>query len=118
MLPSTISIDKALNLEQALPEEAVVRLDARPAPENRIKINTELSDLTVAKTEDDENRIVHHVLGHVSHKKAHATSAVVDGMPKYSKFNTWCTSCQKGKMHMLPHAHDLWNERAANANDV
>ena len=106
------------NAENELPEEAVVRLDARPAPDSRIRISTELSDLTVAKTEDDQNRIVHHVLGHVSHKKASATSAVVDGMPKYSKFDTWCTSCQKGKMHMLPQAHDLWNERAANANDV
>ena len=118
MLSSINSIDRAFNAENALPEEAVVRLDARPAPDNKIKISTELSDQLVANTEDDQNRIVHHVLGHVSHNKAHATSAVVDGMPKYSKFNTWCTSCQKGKMHMLPHAHDLWNERAAHANDV
>ena len=68
MLLSINSIDRAFNAENALPEEAAVRLDARPAPDNRIKISTELSDLTVARTEDDENRIVHHVLGHVSHK--------------------------------------------------
>ena len=81
-------------------------------------IDTQLSDRTVAKTEDDRNRIVHHALGHISHNKMTATSTVVDGMPKYRKFDTWCTSCQKDKMHMLPHAHDLWNERAASKNAV
>ena len=51
MLSSTISIDHALNMEQALPEEAVVRLDARPAPDNKIKISTELSDQMVANSQ-------------------------------------------------------------------
>ena len=100
------------------PGEATVRLDARPLPDNKITIDTQLSDRTVARTEDDRNRIVHHALGHVSHNKMAATSAVVDGMPKYSKFDTWCTCCQKGKMHMLPHAHNLWNERATHKNAV
>jgi hypothetical protein len=95
-----------------------VRLDARPAPQNRIKIDTEMSDKMIARTEDDRNRIVHHVLGHVCHNKAAATSAVVGGMPKYTKFDTWCTSCQKGKMTHLPHAHGLWRERAASRNDA
>ena len=79
------------------PGEATVRLDARPLPDNKITIDTTMSDRTVARTEDDRNRIVHHALGHVSHNKMAATSAVVDGMPKYSKFDTWCTCCQKAK---------------------
>ena len=40
------------------------------------------------------------------------------GGSKFSTSNTWCTSCQKGKMSHLPHAHDLWNERAAHKNDA
>ena len=39
------------NLENEDPEEAVVRLDARPAPQNRIKIDTEMSDKMIARTE-------------------------------------------------------------------
>ena len=115
------SVIKAYSTESGAedgPGEATVRLDARPLPDNKIVIDTQLSDRTVARTEDDRKRIVHHALGHISHNKMTATSTVVDGMPKYSKFNTWCTSCQKGKMHMLPHAHDLWNERAASKNAV
>ena len=44
----------------------------------------ETSDKTVALNENDRNRITHCLLGHVSHKKMAATSAVVDGMPKNS----------------------------------
>ena len=87
-------------------------------PKKSIDIDTQLSDSTVATTEGDRNRITHYILGHSSHKKMAATSAVVDGMPKYSKFNTWCTSCQKGKMHVNLHTQSLWQERAEHKNDV
>ena len=81
-------------------------------------IDTEMSDKTVALNENDRNRITHCLLGHVSHKKMAATSAVVDGMPKNTNFNTWCTLCNKGKMTHVLHAHDLWRERAAHKNDA
>ena len=108
----------ANNLESNEPEEAVVRLDARPAQSRTIKIDPEMSDNTVASTDDDHSAIAHHILGHVGHRKVRATSAVVDGMPKYSKNKIWCTSCHKGKMTHLPHAHDLWRERAEHAHDA
>ena len=118
LLSSTIN-DFTLNTEEgSLPEEAVVRLDTERMPENRIVIDGQTSDKLVARTDQDKDRIVHHIFGHTSHKKISATSAVVDGMPKYQHFNTWCTSCNKGKMHMLSHSHSLWNERAKNRNDV
>ena len=75
------SINSANNLENEDPEEAVVRLDARPAPQNKIVIDTEMSDKTVALNENDRNRITHCLLGHVSHKKMAATSAVVVEIP-------------------------------------
>ena len=113
LLSSNVAVDRLNNIDSDDDDdcEAIVRLDARPAPKKSIDIDTQLSDQTVATTEGDKNRITHYILGHSSHKKMVATSAVVDGMPKYSKFNTWCTSCQKGKMHVKPHAQNLWQER-------
>ena len=89
LLASTIL---AYNANTNDPKEAAVRLDARPFLDKTINIDTQLSDRSVDKTEDDQNRIVHHALGHIDHKKLAATSAVVDGMPKYSKHNTWCST--------------------------
>jgi len=91
--------------ENSDPAEAIVRLDARPSPENRIVIDPEISDGLVTKSDDDRARVVHHMLGHASSRKMAATSAAVDGMPKYSRFDTWCTSCHKARwptsrMHM------------------
>ena len=42
LLSSIITAD---NLENADPAEAIVRLDARPAPENRISINPQISEI-------------------------------------------------------------------------
>ena len=95
-----------------------MRLPTEAQPESRIKIDGQMSDLHVGRTEEDESRIAHQMFGHISHRKMAATSAVVDSFPKYSKHATWCTSCHKGKMAHLPHAHDLWKERAAHAHDV
>ena len=44
------SNNTADNLENEEPAEAIVRLDARPAPDGRIKIDTILSDNSVART--------------------------------------------------------------------
>ena len=95
-----------------------VRSDVRPAPKKSIDIDTQLSDRTVATSEGDRNRITLYILGHSSHKKMGTTSAVIDGTPKYCKFNTWCTSCQKGKMHVKSHAQNLWQVPAEHKNDV
>ena len=95
-----------------------MRLPTEAQPDSRIKIDGQMSDLHVARTEEDGSRIAHQMFGHISHRKMAATSAVVDSFPKYSKHATWCTSCHKGKMHMLPHSHNLWNERAEHAHDA
>ena len=88
LLSSNVAVDKLNNIDSDDDDdcEAIVRLDARPAPKKTIDIDTQLSDRTVATTEGDRNRITHYILGHSSHKKMAATSAVVDGMPKYTKF--------------------------------
>ena len=113
VLSSNVAIDNLNNVDSDddNDSEAIVRLDARLAPKKSIDVDTQISDRTVATTEGDRNRITHYIPGHCSHKKMVATSAVVDCMPKY-KFNTWCISCQKGKMHVKPHAQNLWQEWA------
>ena len=86
LLSFTIAKDSILgNDEGSLPEEAVVRLPTTAQPDSRIKIDGQMSDLHVARTEEDEDRIAHQMFGHISHRKMAATSAVVDSFPKYSK---------------------------------
>ena len=89
-------------------EEAVVRLHAAPIDQNKFIIDPSIGDRLAPSTAEERNRAVHNALGHISENKMHATSAVVDGMPKYSKCPTFCTSCHKGKMHILPHDHNKW----------
>ena len=64
LLSSTIKAYNTENSDDNDPEEATVSLDARPMPDNKVVIDAQLSDRTVARTEDDHNRIVHHALGH------------------------------------------------------
>ena len=114
ILSSAFSVDAD---ERDDPEEAIIRLATEVAPKNRLIINTTASDLTTM-SEETKSRITHQAFGHVSHRKLMATSAVADGMPKMATCPTWCTSCHKGKMHVLPHPKNAWVERAKAPHDA
>ena len=119
MFLSAFTCDKMYNNdENNVPKEAVVRLATTAIPEKRIVIDRGESDRVASLPENDQLTVTHAAFGHVSAKKMHETAAVADGVPKYRDVDTWCTSCSKGKMHILPHPKNAWVERAAHRHDV
>ena len=101
-----------------MPEEAVVHLASTAIPSNNIIIDTDISDKSGPLDAATRSLIAHRAFGHVSAKKMHDTARVADGVPTPSACPTWCTSCTKGKMHVLPHSRNAWVERAKHPHDA
>ena len=79
-----------------MPEEAVVRLATTALPNNKIIIDTNISDKVGPLSEETKSLVTHRAFGHVSENKMRATALVADGVPRHASCPTWCTSCSKG----------------------
>ena len=113
MLPSAFGLDEG----EKEPEEAVVRLATSALPSNKIMIDTEIGD-RIADNAESRALIAHRRLGHVSEKKVLDTSKVADNVPSSINRHIHCTSCSKGKMHIVPHSRNAWVEKAKHRHDA
>ena len=73
---------------------------------------------TAADNAESRALIAHRRLGHVSEKKVLDTSKVAENVPSSINRHIHCTSCSKGKMHIMPHSRNAWVEKAKHRHDA